>query len=128
MANAPHLRPTASAALGTIQDILSAVICLVMAAIKIVDETHKIPEKHGNGTLRREILVDNVTSKVTRYNLAYINHSLYAGGNGRVIGCDNAHDGHHRHYFGEVEPMDFVSFEDIEERFEQYWISQRNSK
>ena len=99
-----------------------------MAAIKIVDETHKISEKRGNGTLRREIWVDKITRRVTRYNLAYINHSLQAGDNGRVIGYDNAHDGHHRHYFGEVEPMDFVSFEDVEERFEQDWISLRNRK
>jgi hypothetical protein len=102
-------------------------ILLVMAATKIMDETHKISDKRGNGTLRREIWVDKVTRRVTRYNLAYINHSLHAGDNGRVIGYDNAHDGHHRHYFGEVEPMDFVSFEDVEARFEQDWISLRNS-
>jgi hypothetical protein len=99
-----------------------------MAAIKIVDETHKISETRANGTLRREIWADKVTRRVTRYNLAYVNHSLYAGENGRVIGYDNAHDGHHRHYLGEVEPMDFVSFEDVEERFEQDWISLRNRK
>jgi hypothetical protein len=39
-----------------------------------------------------------------------------------------AHDGHHRHYFGVVEPVEFVSFEDVEERFEEDWISLRNSK
>ena len=53
---------------------------------------------------------------------------LHAGDNGRVIGYDNAHDGHHRHYFGEVEAMDFVTFEDVENRFEQDWLSLRNSK
>ncbi len=99
-----------------------------MAAIKIVDETHKISEKRGNGMLRREIWVDKVTSRVTRYNLAYINHSLHAGDNGRVVGYDNAHDGHHWHYLGDVEPMDFVSFDDVEARFEQDWIFLRNRK
>lgn len=99
-----------------------------MAANKIVDETHKISDKRGNGKLRREIWVDEVTGRVTRYNLAYINHSLHAGDNGRVVGYDNTHDGHHRHYFGKVEPIDFVSFENIEDRFEQDWISLRNSK
>lgn len=66
--------------------------------------------------------------KVTRYNLAYINHRLYAGDNERVVGYDNAHDGHHRHYFGVVGPVDFVSFEDIEERFEQDWVILRDWK
>ena len=93
-----------------------------MADTKIIDESHKISDKRCNGKLRREIWVDSITGKVTRYNPAYINHRLYAGDNGRVVGYDNAHDGHHRHYFGVVEPVDFVSFEDIEERFEQDWI------
>ena len=99
-----------------------------MADTKIVDESHKISDKRGNGKLRREIWVDLVTGKVTRYNLAYINHRLYAGDNGRVVGYDNAHDGHHRHYFGVVEPGDFVSFEDIEERFEHDWIILKDCK
>lgn len=99
-----------------------------MADTKIVDESHKISDKRGNGKLRREIWVDLVTGKVTRYNLAYINHRLYAGDNGRVVGYDNAHDGHHRHYFGVVEPVDFVSFEDIEERFEHDWIILKDCK
>ncbi len=99
-----------------------------MAEVKIVDDSHKISGKRGNGKLRREIWVDEVTGRVNRYNLAYINHSLHAGDNGRVVGYDNAHDGHHRHFFGKVEPMDFVSFEDIEERFEQDWIALRDCK
>lgn len=99
-----------------------------MAANKIIDETHKISDKRGNGKLRREIWVDRATGSVIRYNLAYINHNLHAGDNGRVVGYDNTHDGHHRHYFGKVEPVDFVSFEDVEDRFEQDWISLRNSK
>ncbi len=39
---------------------------------------------------------------VTRYNLAYINHSICNVDNGRVLGFDNAHDYHHTHYIGEV--------------------------
>lgn len=100
----------------------------IMADTKIIDESHKISDKRGNGKLRREIWVDSVTGKVTRYNLAYINHKLHAGDNGRVVGYDSAHDGHHRHYFGVVEPVEFVSFEDIEERFEQDWIILRDCK
>lgn len=91
-----------------------------LTEIKTSDETHKISDKRGNGKLRREVWVDT-KGKVTRYNLAYINHQLFQGDNGRVIGYDNAHGVHHRHYFGEISPVDFVSFEDIEERFEADW-------
>ncbi len=92
-----------------------------MSDKKVVDEAHKISDKRGNGQLRREIWVD-VNGRVTRYNLAYINHKVYQGDNGRVVGYDNQHGYHHRHYFGDVEPIDFVSFEDVEERFEQDWL------
>ncbi|BCA64640.1 toxin-antitoxin system TumE family protein [Fluviibacter phosphoraccumulans] len=88
--------------------------------IKQSDETHKISDKRGNGKLRREVWVD-AQGKVVRYNLAYINHHLFQGDNGRVIGYDNAHGVHHRHYFGGVSPVDFVSFDDIEDRFEADW-------
>jgi hypothetical protein len=98
-----------------------------MPEAKVVDETHRIPERRGNGQLRREIWVDR-TGKVTRYNLAYINHAVYAGDNGRVVGYDNAHDGHHRHCLGKVEPVDFRSFEDIERRFEEDWLAVRRKK
>lgn len=99
-----------------------------MADVKIIDESHKISDKRGNGKLRREIWVDEATGKLTRYNLAYINHNIHAGDNGRVVGYDNAHDGHHRHYFGVVEPIAFVSFEDTEERFEQDWMALKDQK
>ena len=99
-----------------------------MPVSKLYDDTHKISDKRGNGKLRREVWVDDVSGKVTRYNLAYINHSIHAGDNGRVVGYDNAHDGHHRHYFGVVEPIEFVSFEDTEERFEQDWIALKDIK
>lgn len=59
---------------------------------------------------------------VTRYNLAYINHVIFQGDNGRVLGFDNAHGYHHRHYKGRVEPVEFRSYEDTLERFKQEWL------
>jgi len=56
---------------------------------------------------------------VTRYNLAYINHSMHQGDNGRVLGFDNAHDYHQRHYMGEVQAVEFISYEATLERFQQ---------
>lgn len=99
-----------------------------MAAVKVIDETHKISDRRGNGKLRREIWVDKATGQVSRYNLSYINHNLYAKDNGSVVGYDNAHDDHHRHCFGKMEPIDFVSFEDIETRFGQDWMALKDKK
>ena len=59
---------------------------------------------------------------VTRYNLAYINHSICQVDNGRVLGFDNAHDHHHRHCMGDVQPVEFTSYEAILERFQQEWL------
>lgn len=52
---------------------------------KIVDDSFSISRKRGNGILRREVWVDDA-GRVVRYNLAYINHALYVGDNGRVLG------------------------------------------
>lgn len=89
---------------------------------KLVDETFSISRKRGNGLLRREVWVDR-QGRVVRYNLAYINHAIHSGDNGRVVGYDNAHGMHHRHCLGVVEAVDFVDFADIEARFERDWLA-----
>lgn len=98
-----------------------------MAETKIHDDTNVLSSRHGNGVLRREVWVDE-SGKVVRYNLAYINHDIYQQDHGRVIGYDNAHGYHHRHYLGQVESVDFVSFEDVEERFAADWSRFRSKK
>lgn len=87
---------------------------------KIHDDTHRIPAKRGNGILRREVWVD-AAGQVRRYNLAYINHAVFSGDNGRVLGYDNQHGYHHRHRLGVIESVDFNSYADIEARFERDW-------
>lgn len=77
--------------------------------------------------MRREVWEDE-QGRVARYNLAYINYSIFQGDNGRVVGYDNAHGFHHRHFMGEVEPVQFKNFEDIEERFQADWIAFRSKK
>ena len=108
-----------------------------MPESKIIDETHRISDQRGNGQLRREVWIagevgpkvgkldspKKPSRKITRYNLAYINHRLHSGDNGRVVGYDNQHGYHHRHYFGSVSRVDFVSFEAIEDRFESDWLA-----
>lgn len=91
-----------------------------MAEVKIIDKLFSVSRKRGNGTVRYEVWQDN--GVVTRYNLAYINHLIYANDNGRVLGYDNRH-GHHRHCMGVVEPVKTNSFEEIELLFEQEWAT-----
>ena len=70
--------------------------------------------------LRREIWADGY-GRVVRYNLAYINHLVFADDNGRVLGYDSAHGFHHRHYRGKVTKVRFEGFEQIEVRFQREW-------
>ena len=98
-----------------------------MPEIKVSDDSWSLSSKNGNGVLRREVWV-NEQGRVVRYNLAYINHGVFQGDNGRVVGYDNAHGFHHRHFMGAVEPVKFKSFEDIEERLQADWIAFRSKK
>jgi hypothetical protein len=45
-----------------------------------------------------------------------------------VVGYDNQHGYHHRHYFRTVEAVTFQNFEEIEARFETDWLALRNGK
>ena len=85
--------------------------------VKIVDETHEISKRRGNGKLRREIWVD-ANGKVVRFNLAFINREIHRGDNGRVLGYDSRHGVWHRHHLGEVSPAEAGDFAEIEARFE----------
>lgn len=88
--------------------------------IKILDEVSKLPNKVGNGILRTSLSVDE-KGKLQRYSLAYINTNLCHVDNGRVLGYDNSHGYHHRHYMGKEEAVDFVNYESIAEKFNQEW-------
>lgn len=91
--------------------------------ILLEQERCEIKPKSGGGTLSYEVwgIVEEDKVVVTRYNLAYINHAIYRGDNGRVLGFDNAHDYHHRHCMGEVEAVEFISYEAILELFQKQW-------
>ena len=91
--------------------------------ILLEQERFELKAKSGGGLLSYEVwgYVTKGKTVVTRYNLAYINHVMYPGDNGRVLGFDNAHDHHHRHYMGKVQAVEFVSYEATLERFQQEW-------
>lgn len=84
----------------------------------LINEVLTIHKSKGNGMLKRWIRV-NEDHEVTRYSLAYINHNIHNGDDGRVLGYDNDHGYHHRHYKGAIEPIEFINFEEVENRFQQ---------
>jgi hypothetical protein len=88
--------------------------------LKVVDDTIKMTDKSGNGTLKITVSVDQ-KGKLFRYSLAYINPRLCSLDNGWVLGYDNSHGYHHRHYMGKEHPVDFESYEMIAERFDKEW-------
>jgi hypothetical protein len=79
------------------------------AIIKLIDDTARVRCRSGIGVIHEEVWVDR-NGKIAKYNLAFINHLLYNGDNGRVLGYDNAHGHHERHFKGAVEHYPFTSY------------------
>ncbi len=92
--------------------------------ILLEQERHELKPKSGGGSLRYEIwgYTESGRTVITRYNIAYINHAICRKDHGRVLGYDNAHGYHHRHWMGKVEACDFESYEATVERFQREWL------
>ena len=84
--------------------------------LKVIDEVIDVRCAAGPGILREELWED-ATGAMVRYNLAFINHFLFAQDNGRVLGYDNSHGRHHRHFKGTVQPSTFVTYQALAARF-----------
>jgi predicted transcriptional regulator len=72
----------------------------------VVDEEARFRCGAVVGILREEVWLDEV-GNVARYNLAFIQHQLCQVDNGRVLGYDNAHGKHERHYMGKGRNLSF---------------------
>ena len=86
------------------------------APLKVVDDTSEVRCASGKGIIREEVWQDH-GGNIVKYNLAFINHHLYADDNGRVLGYDNAHGGHERHFRGSVEEIAFDNYGSLLTRF-----------
>ena len=85
---------------------------------KVVSEQFPVNPKRGGGILKIEAW-ENTKGEIVKYSMAYINPLIFSGDNGRILGYDNSHSFHHRHYFGEISEIhDFVSYQELVERFE----------
>jgi hypothetical protein len=66
--------------------------------------------------LKEEVWQDQA-GEVVKYSLAYINPAICGVDNGRVLGYDNSHDHHHRHFMGRQEPNEFAGYGALAKRF-----------
>jgi hypothetical protein len=85
-------------------------------ARKVVDEMTEVRCAQGLGVIREEVW-QSKTGDVVRYNLAFICHQQCILDHGRVLGYDNQHGHHHRHYMGKVEPFQYVGYDVLLSRF-----------
>jgi uncharacterized protein DUF6516 len=84
---------------------------------KRIDDTSYLTGKRRGAVLKEEVWYEG--QRVVKYSLAYINPMVFGGDNGRVLGYDNSHDYHHRHFGGQVEEIQFAGYERLVDRFQQ---------
>ncbi len=85
---------------------------------KVIDEKFIVSFKNGGGLIKFEAW--EYQDKIVKYNMAYINKEIFPNDNGRVIGYDNSHNFHHKHYLGEIYELDdFINYQDLVERFKE---------
>jgi hypothetical protein len=78
-------------------------------------EEHRLKGKRKGALLKEQIWFEE--GRVVAYSLAYINLKQCPLDNGRVLGYDNSHEYHHRHFMGQVEAVEFSTYEALAERF-----------
>ncbi len=84
---------------------------------KRVDQTLHLSGKRRGAVLKEEVWYEG--GRVVKYSLAYINPRICGVDNGRVLGYDNTHEYHHRHFMGQVERVEFDGYEALVTRFER---------
>ena len=84
--------------------------------IKVIDEQFIVPYTQGGGIIKFEDL--ELENKIVKYNMVYVNKNIFPNDNGRVMGYDNSHNFHHKHYFGQITELDdFTNYQELIERF-----------
>jgi hypothetical protein len=78
-------------------------------------EVNPLKGKRKGALLKEEVWYED--GKVVAYNLAYINLKRCRKDHGRVLGYDNSHGYHHRHFMGEVEAIEFTTYAAHQKRF-----------
>ena len=83
----------------------------------VLIEINPLKGKRKGAVLKEEVWFED--GAVVAYNLAYINLKRCRVDNGRVLGYDNSHGYHHRHFMGIVMAVDFTTYAAHFKRFLQ---------
>ena len=70
----------------------------------------------GASILREEVWVNDI-DEIVRYNFAFFLTHLSRVDKGRVLGFDNAHGFHERHFMGKAGPFEFKDYAATARRF-----------
>jgi hypothetical protein len=84
---------------------------------KRIDQTLHLSGRRRGAVLKEEVWYEG--GRVVKYSLAYIDARICAADNGRVLGYDNTHEHHHRHFMGQIEKIEFHGYEELVGRFER---------
>jgi hypothetical protein len=84
---------------------------------KTIDETLHLSGERRGAILKEEVWFEG--DRLVKYSLAYINPRICAVDNGRVLGYDNMHQYHHRHFRGKTEEIAFSTYPALAARFER---------
>jgi hypothetical protein len=87
-------------------------------AVKAIDDEIVLKKPRKGARLKEEVW-QTPDGRVVKYSLAYINPRICGEDNGRVLGYDNSHGHHHRHFMGATEPVEFESYETLVDRFRE---------
>jgi len=83
---------------------------------KVIDEQFIVPYERGGGIIKFEAWEHE--KKIVKYDMAYINKNIFPKDNGRVMGYDNSHNFHHKHYLGQITELDdFANYQDLVQIF-----------
>lgn len=85
-------------------------------AEKRVDETLHLSGPRRGAILKEEVWYEE--GSVVKYSLAYINPRRSSADHGRILGYDNSHGHHHRHFMGQISSFAFESYERLVSQFE----------
>ena len=85
---------------------------------KTVDDEVVLKKPRKGAKLKEEVW-QTPEGEVVKYSLAYINPRICGKDNGRVLGYDNSHDYHHRHFMGAIEPVEFENYQALATRFHE---------
>lgn len=88
------------------------------AFIKAEDVEYHLRCASGASAIYREEVWEDKAGNVIKYNLAFIHFGMCVQDHGRAVGYDNAHGRHERHFMGEVQEVEFISYEATLRRFQ----------